>query len=461
MNFIYAIFPVVVLILGLVASIQVWGVDSIKGPSQFLLLLAGFVAIFPQLTDSLRKKKVADFVTALTQSIRENIKNVQIAIWILFLVGALIGSWSVSGILPGMILVGLKTIRPDLFLVGACFASGIVSLASGSSWSTVGTIGVALMGLGEVWNFPPGLVAGAILSGAYFGDKMSALSDTTNLASGICKIPLSSHIRFMLPTTSLSILLSLLLYAIIGISFNQATMETVQLESRIEAAFPLYYPSFLVPLFVILFVSFGLPAIPCLVFGVMGGVAIAFGIRGQSFPLVIESLIFGYESILGDSNLDELLSGGGVLSMLPTVILILSAMVFGACMEYSGKMDRIIAEILKFATNPRKLIYSTMGFCVFANLTTSDQYLSVVIPGKTLKPSYERMNMDLRYLSRALEDSGTITSVLIPWNSCGVFMSTSLGILTIVYLPFCFFHWIHLAIAIINTKKMRNFSVIA
>lgn len=455
-----ASFPVLVLIIGLVVSIHSWGKDSIQGPSQFFLLFAGFIAIFSQLASAIRNKAFRIFARKLYLAILENVKNVSIAIWILFLVGALIGSWSVSGILPGMILLGLKTIRPDLFLVGACFACSLVSLASGSSWSTVGTIGLALMGLGKVWDFPPGLVAGAILSGAYFGDKMSALSDTTNLASGICKVPLSAHIRFMLPTTSLSIILSLVVYAILGFQFEPLTIENLGLESTLESAFPLYYPSFLVPIFVIAFVSLGLPAIPCLSIGVLGGVLISIGIRAQDFAIVLESLVFGYKSTLGDSSLDELLSGGGILAMFPTVVLILSAMVFGACMEFSGKMDRIISEILKMATSPKKLLYSTMGFCIFANLSTSDQYLSVVIPGKTLKPSYEKMNMDLRYLSRTLEDSGTITSVLIPWNSCGVFMSTSLGILTLAYSPFCFFHWIHLSITILNIGKKDNFSVI-
>jgi NhaC family Na+:H+ antiporter len=453
MSFFSAIAPVLVLILGLFVSIQLWGKNSMMGPSQIFLLVAGLHAIFPHFYVEFKMGKHRKFSKTVLSAIWENIQNVKVAIWILCLVGALIGTWSISGILPGMILIGLKIIRPELFLLGACFASAIVSLASGSSWTTAGTVGVAMMGLGEVWNFPQGLVAGAILSGAYFGDKMSPLSDTTNLASGISKIPLSQHIRYMIPTTTFSIVCSFFLYAILGFFFDAPISTGIEMESKISQVFPLYLPSFLVPLAVLILVAMGLPAVPCLMLGVIGGVFLAWGVQEESWLDIGHTMVFGFNSQIGDLELDSLLSGGGILSMFPTIFLILSAMVFGACMEVSGKMGRIIHEIIKRIQNPCDLILSTMGFCIFTNLTTSDQYLSIVIPGKTMKPSYDRMMVNPRNLSRALEDSGTITSVLIPWNSCGAFMSTSLGVATLVYLPFCFFHWIHLTTAIWNVRK--------
>jgi NhaC family Na+:H+ antiporter len=462
MSLVSALFPVIFLILGLVISLQFWEGDSIHGPSQVLLLVSGCIAFLPEYIQKIRQFGFSHRSTRLyilhgIAKIHESIKNVSIAIWILVLVGALIGAWSVSGILPSMIVVGLDYIHPKYFLVGACLASAIVSIASGSSWSTVGTIGIALMGVGEIWGFHSGLVAGAILSGAYFGDKLSPLSDTTNLASGITKVPLQAHIRFMIPTTFLSFGICLVVYAILGWRQDDIELEVVGIHRILESSYPFHWFRVLLPFLVLVAVAVGISAIPSLFLGVVGGCIVAMCYTEETSSSILSSLVIGYESHIGHDSLDSILSGGGILSMIPTILLILSAMLFGGCMEASGRMARIIQEILSRVQSVRALILNTMGFCLFTNLTTSDQYLSIVIPGRTLRDSYIKMNVDQRILSRALEDSGTITSVLIPWNSCGSFMSTTLGISTIVYLPFCFFHWIHILISVsmatIKAKK--------
>ncbi|WCL50249.1 Na+/H+ antiporter NhaC family protein [Leptospira sp. GIMC2001] len=490
-----AIYPVIFLLIGLGLSLHFGDGNTMNGPSQVLLIVAGLLAISPNICKIYLQKfslnrnlpfsdnipnqnsnqllssnpnqktnqlptlfqnsnlnqseaKVSLFLRNCWKQIYDNIKNVSIAIKILLLVGALIGSWSMSGILPNLILLGLNTIRPDLFLVGACIASAIISIASGSSWSTAGTVGVALMGVGEVWNFRPELVAGCILSGAYFGDKLSPLSDTTNLASGITKVPLVSHIRFMIPTTLLSLSISLVIYYFLGLDNVSDSKTSLDIRTLLESIYTLNVYSIAVPIGVLVLVMSGISAIPSLFMGIIGGIIIAIAIVSQEYIVIFESLLFGYTSNIGDPKLDSLLSGGGVIAMIPTILIILSAMVFGGCMQASGRMQRIIDEIQKIVHSERALVLSTMGFSLFANLTTSDQYLSIVIPGKTLRDSYDEMGVDRKILARCLEDSGTITSVLIPWNSCGAFMSTSLGIATISYLPFCFFHWIHIVISV-------------
>ncbi|MCC5815954.1 MAG: Na+/H+ antiporter NhaC [Leptospira sp.] len=447
-----ALLPVLILILGLTLVLLFGNGDALQGPSQVLLILCGIFAVLePIIYRKIRRERSIEhriYLATILKKILESIKNVSIAIYILILVGALIASWLASGIIPGMILFGLDTIHPSIFLVGACIACAIVSLVSGSSWSTVGTIGVALMGMGELWGYSSGMVAGAILSGAYFGDKMSPLSDTTNLAASMSRVPLTSHIRFMIPGTLFSMVLTLVIYSWIGYSKDGGELLVMDIQSFLSQNYSYNIWTAIIPTVVFLSVAIGIPALPSLGLGIIGGAGLAFYQMNLEFISIFYSLFFGFQSSLGNPSLDELLSGGGIISMIPTILLIISAMIFGGCMEGSGKIEIIIKTILKRIHTGRGLILNTMVFCYFSNLTTSDQYLSVVIPGKTMRDSFERMKVDERYLARALEDAGTITSVLIPWNSCGAFMSSTLGINTIKYSPFCFFHWIHILVSI-------------
>jgi Na+:H+ antiporter, NhaC family len=458
-----ALLPVLFLILGLTLVLLLGNGDALQGPSQLLLIFCGiFAVVEPVIYKKIQKENTIEFrgyAILIFEKITESIKNVSIAIYILILVGALIASWLASGIIPGMILFGLDTINPSIFLVGTCLACAVVSLVSGSSWSTVGTIGVALMGMGELWGYSSGMVAGAILSGAYFGDKMSPLSDTTNLAASMSRVPLTSHIRFMIPGTLFSMGLTLLIYSWIGYSHGEGDVQVMDIQSYLSDNYSYNVWTAIIPGVVFLSVAIGFPALPSLGLGIIGGASLAIYRMDLDLLSIIFSLFWGFQSSLGNPHLDELLSGGGIISMIPTILLIISAMIFGGCMEGSGKIEIIIKTILKRIHTGRGLILNTMVFCYFTNLTTSDQYLSVVIPGKTMRDSFERMRLDPRYLARSLEDAGTITSVLIPWNSCGAFMSSTLGISTIKYLPFCFFHWIQISVsiclALINNRSNK------
>jgi len=448
-------YPVLFLIGGILFFLNVLEEAILNGVGQLLLLVSGFISILPSLVSIVsgnkEKRRQAEKVLHLSlQYSLAGIRNVLEAIGILLLVGGIIASWSASGILPTLIQLGFVWMDSKFFLVSACVACAFVSILSGSSWTTVGTIGLVFIGMGEILGFYPPLVAGAILSGAYFGDKMSPLSDTTNLASGIAKVPLSEHIRFMLPTTLASLGIALGLYFWIGFYYGHKAEWNLEILDFLREHYPIEMFRVLIPFIVIAGVGLGLPAIPSLGIGVIFGVFVAF-YEGKSAKELLEILFQGFHSHTGNQELDFLLSGGGVVSMLPTVFLILSAMVFGGCMEGSGKIGQILYMIRPKLLYERQLVLYTMYFSYIINLTTCDQYLSIVIPGRTLKNVYQEMGADPRLLSRALEDSGTITSALIPWNSCGAFLSATLGVSVLKYFPFCFFHWIQILLSIILT----------
>lgn len=454
MKLFQAIYPVIFLVFALGVVLGFWNGDALLGPSQMILIVASLLAFFPRYislykTGKKENDKAKTYIQDTWKHIRESIQNISVAIWILLLVGCLIASWSESGILPELILFGLDTIHPGYFLVGAALSSALISLVSGSSWSTAGTVGVALMGIGKIWDFDAGLVAGAVLSGAYFGDKLSPLSDTTNLASGVSRVNLSSHIRFMIPVTFFSFFLSLLAFAYMGWGKRIEDMDSLNIYRFLSVHYQPDIFTFLIPGSVLVLVGLGISALPSLAFGVISGYVLSWFRYGYGFDRIAYSLFFGYKSSTGDEGLDSILTGGGMIAMLPTVFLILSAMVFGGVMQSSGKMERIVEWMTAKLKNQGNLILNTMFFCFFTNLTTSDQYLSIVIPGRTLRETYDKMDLDRRFLSRALEDSGTISSVLIPWNSCGAFMATSLGISVVKYMGFCFFHWIQIIVSII------------
>jgi len=388
----------------------------------------------------------------LEEGIVDTIKMAMGAIIILMIIGMVIGTWIQAGIVPTMIFYGLKMLSPSIFLVATCLICAVVSLATGSSWTTAGTVGIALIGIGTGLGMSPGLVAGAIISGAYFGDKMSPLSDTTNLAPAMAGANLFDHIRHMIFTTGPSLIISLVLYGIIGIFYAGQGMDTVAINeilTGLEGAFKLSPILLLAPVLVIVMVIFKVPATPGLIGGTILGGLFAKIFQGASLASIVGSAHYGYESATGITAIDELLSRGGLDGMMWTVSLILIAMAFGGIMEKSGMLEALAGTILKMAKSTGSLVVATILTIITMNLLAGDQYLAIVIPGRMYKEEYDRRGLHPKNLSRVLEDAGTLTSPLIPWNSCGLFMSGTLGVATVAYLPFCFLNWINPIISIV------------
>ena len=357
-----------------------------------------------------------------------------------------------------MIFYGLQILNPEYFLIASCCICAIVSVASGSSWSTIATVGIALIGIGQVLGISEGLVAGAIISGAYFGDKMSPLSDTTNLAAAMSSSNLFSHIKYMMYTTIPSFLISIIIFFIIGLSIETTTTQNINdLLIALENKFNINFWLFLVPLIEVLLIIKKIPAIPSLMSGViLGGIfAIIFqpeiikeisqvnSLNFKEYYMVVMNSIASEIQINTDSDLmNNLLNSTGMKGMLSTIWLVICAMSFGGAMQGTELLKRISDPIIKHSKSNGSLIATTSGTCMFFNLTTADQYLSIVVPGKMFENSFKNKGLAPENLSRTLEDSGTVTSVLIPWNTCGAAQSAVLGVATLTYLPFCFFNLI-------------------
>ena len=357
-----------------------------------------------------------------------------------------------------MIYYGLQILNPEYFLIASCFICAIVSLASGSSWSTIATVGIALIGIGQVLGISEGLVAGAIISGAYFGDKMSPLSDTTNLAAAMSSSNLFSHIKYMMYTTVPSFIISIIIFFFIGLSIETTTTQNINdLLIALENKFNINYWLFLVPLIVVFLIINKVPAIPSLMSGViLGGVfAIIFqpeiikeisqvnSLNFKEYYMVVMNSIASEIQINTENDLmNNLLNSSGMKGMLSTIWLVICAMCFGGAMQETELLKKISDPIIKHAKSTGSLIATTSGTCIFFNLTTADQYLSIVVPGKMFENSFKNKGLAPENLSRTLEDSGTVTSVLIPWNTCGAAQSAVLGVATLTYLPFCFFNLI-------------------
>jgi NhaC family Na+:H+ antiporter len=374
---------------------------------------------------------------------------------ILLLIGSLAGTWLLSGIVPALIYYGLQILNPTIFLFAACIVCAIVSIATGSSWSTVATIGIALLGIGKALGLEEGLIAGAIISGAYFGDKMSPLSDTTNLAPAVAGTDLFTHIKYMAYTTVPSISITLIIFLIIGLGIEETTQPDVAvILDSIDKSFNVSPWLFLVPAVVIGMIIKKIPAIPSLLTGsLLGGVfAVIFQpqaimqIAGEGNSFAISAYIAVMKSLYGDISIttdnaivNELLSSGGMYGMLGTIWLIICAMVFGGIMEVSGLLHKITASIISMVHSTGSLIASTAGTCIFFNLTASDQYLAIVVPGRMYAETFKDRGLAPENLSRTLEDSATVTSVLVPWNTCGATQSGVLGVATLAYAPYAFF----------------------
>ena len=444
-----AILPILFLITLLSLNVYYYGDDALSGANQMTLLLSGAFCSFLAIIRGTPWHNIIE-------GIRNNISDTLPALLILLLIGALAGTWLISGIVPAMIYYGLQIVNPTYFLIAACLVSAIISLVTGSSWSTIATIGVALLGIGKAIGMSEAMVAGAIISGAYFGDKMSPLSDTTNLAPAMAGVDLFTHIRYMSYTTIPSICVTLIIFLFLGLNLDtQTSADDISIiQNAINSKFNISIWLFSVPAIVIGLIIKKIPAIPALFIGtILGGIAaiifqteIITELGGNnnyfqnSFTVLMDAMARDVSIVTENGMINELLSTGGMNGMLNTVWLIICAMCFGGSMEASGFLNKLSTSFMKMATNTASLVATTTGTCVFFNLTASDQYLSIIVPGKMFSESYKKNGLAPENLSRTLEDSGTVTSVLIPWNTCGATQASVLGVSTLTYLPFCFFN---------------------
>jgi NhaC family Na+:H+ antiporter len=446
-----AMLPIIALVLLLSLNVSIYGDDALGGSNQFILLLGGAVAAIVGFGQKIRYKD-------MLLQVAENLKSVTGAILILLFVGALAGTWLVSGIIPAMIYYGLQILHPTFFLAACIIICALISLATGSSWTTSATVGIALIGIGKAMGLPVGMIAGAVISGAYFGDKMSPLSDTTNLAPAMAGGELFSHIRYMTITTVPTILVTLMVFIIIG--FTQDTTAVAQTEPlllAIKERFNISPLLFAVPVVVVILIARKTPPLVALLIGTLLGAV--FALLFQQ-PLLAElagvatlDMIAGYRVIMDaitistaieTSNplLNDLFQSWGMSGMLGTIWLIICAMVFGGIMDAIGALKAISSALLSWAESTFQLFASTVISCLAINVTASDQYLSLVVPGKMFQQAYKDRGLAPENLSRTLEDSGTVTSVLVPWNTCGAYQSGVLGISVADYFIYAIFNWL-------------------
>jgi NhaC family Na+:H+ antiporter len=367
------------------------------------------------------------------------------AIVILLIIGILIGVWILSGVVPTMLYYGLKILHPKIFLPAALLICSITSLATGSSWGTSGTIGIALIGIGGGLGFPLPLVAGAVLSGAYFGDKMSPLSDTTNMAPAMVGTDLYTHIKHMSYTTGVSYGITLVIEIVLGFFYGggQTNLESVnQIMAGIDAQFSVN-PLLLLPPVIIMVLAFRkIPAVPGIVIGILAAGVLGVIFQRNTFGSLLSAAYGGYTSNSGVEAVDNLLTKGGFESMMYTISLVICAMMFGGIMEKTNQLRVVVSVILKKAQSTGSLITATILTAVGSNLILCDQYMSIVMTGKMYAQSYKDKGLHPKNLSRAIEDSATVTANLVPWNSGGAYQAATLGVPTIAYLPFNFFCWI-------------------
>ncbi|HDJ34365.1 MAG TPA: Na+/H+ antiporter NhaC [Bacteroidetes bacterium] len=444
-----AFIPIIFLIVLLFLNVRFFD-DTLAGANQIVLILSAAIAGFIATRLGLPWKSVRS-------SMVKSISSAMPSILILFLIGSLAGTWMISGVVPALIYYGLKILNPTIFLFATVVICAIVSLATGSSWSTVATIGIALLGIGNAMGFHAGVTAGAIISGAYFGDKMSPMSDTTNLAPAMAGTDLFTHIRYMIFTTGPSILMTLVIFLIIGLTVKlpEGNTNIEEVLAAIDHHFHITPWLFIVPAFLIYIIVRKVAPLPSLLAGtLMGGIfAVIFqpevirevaGTGGtylkDSYIAVMKSMFGSVRVVTDNAQVNELLATRGMAGMLNTIWLILSAMVFGGAMESAGLLVRITQSIIRFVHSAGSLVAATVGSCLFFNITASDQYISIVVPGRMFSKAFRDQGLKPEVLSRSLEDSGTVTSVLIPWNTCGATQAGVLGVSTWTYMPYCFFN---------------------
>ena len=462
-----SLIPIAVLVSMLALVIKVFGADAIEGGSQISLLVASSVAALISVV--VCKCKWATLEKAIT----ENIKTSASAIIILLLIGAVASSWMLSGVVPTLMYYGLQIIHPKVFLAVACLICAIVAVVTGSSWTTIATIGVALMGVGEAQGFSEGWIAGAIISGAYFGDKVSALSDTTVLASSTVRVPLFEHIKYMTITTVPSFAIALIVFAIVSFTYTtDTTVQVATLSETLNSSFNLSVWLLLVPIVTLILIAKRLPALVTLFLSVvMACIAMVIfqpeivqeiGGEGEfsTFRALMKICSTSTSLDTGNAMINELVQTSGMQGMLDTIWLVLCAMCFGGVMSGSGMLSAITQMFAKFVHRTASIVASTLATGLFANLLTADQYISIIITGNTFRELYAKRGLEGRLLSRSVEDTATVTSVLIPWNSCGMTQSTVLGVATLTYLPYCLFNLISpmmsLLVAIVGYKIIRK-----
>lgn len=439
-TFIEALVPITFLIIIISVSILKFGADP-----QIPLLLATIVAV---LLGFKLGYKWDDMEKGMISTINSSMQ----AILIQMIIGIIIGTWILAGIVPTMIYYGLQILSPAIFLPSAAILCAIISVATGSAWTTAGTVGIALLGVGQGLGMPLPLVAGTIISGAYFGDKMSPLSDSTNLAAAVTEVKLFDHIGHMLKTTSVSFIIALILYGFVGMKYSGSALDTAQINQLLDALKQHFHISpilLLPPILVVSIVIMKVPAVPGLLCGgILGGI---FAIIFQKSTLADVILVshYGFNSQSGFEAMDSLLSRGGLDSMMYTVSLIIVAMCFGGVIEKIKVLEVIAEKLLIFTKTRGSLVLTTALSSIFCNFTMADQYLAIVVPGRMFRKSYEEKNLKLKNLSRVLEDSGTLTSSLVPWSTCGAFMLTTLGVHPFAYLPFAFLNLINPIVSII------------
>jgi NhaC family Na+:H+ antiporter len=446
-----ALFPVLALIIMLAYNVSVFGDDALSGSNQFILLLGGAVAAFVGFKNKISYK-------VMIEEVAENIKSTVGAILILLMVGALAGTWLISGIIPAMIYYGLQILNPTIFLAACLIICAIISIATGSSWTTSATVGIALIGIGEALGISLGMTAGAILSGAYFGDKMSPMSDTTNLAPAMAGTDLFTHIKYMTHTTIPTVIVTLIVFIILGFTQSSAgEADTTALLTDINKAFTISPWLFLVPISVIFLIVKKTPPLVALLAGTILGAIFAIifqpdvvtQITGatelnfrSAYKGILQAITVKTAVATENAALADLFTAGGMVKMLGTIWLILCAMVFGGIMDAIGALARISSFMLTLFDSVFGLFASTVFTCVGLNFTASDQYLAIVVPGKMYAKAYKDKGLAPENLSRTLEDSGTVTSVLIPWNTCGAYHSGVLGVSVFDYAVYAVFNWL-------------------
>ncbi len=465
-----ALLPLFFLVVLLSYNVIVYGDDALNGSNQFILLIGGAIAAIIGF-----KKRIS--YDSMLEKIADNLKSVTGALLILLFVGALSGTWLISGIIPAMIYYGLQILHPSIFLPACIVICAIISISTGSSWTTSATVGIALIGIGSVLKISLGMVAGAIISGAYFGDKLSPLSDTTNLAPAMAGGELFDHIKYMAYTTVPSILITLIVFSILNLTQNYNVIpDTGDLLAAIREKFTINFWLFLVPITVIILIVKKTPPLVALLIGTLMGALFAIFFQPQiilditgsktlnskiAYKAILDAISVSTQVNTSNAILNDLFISGGMKGMLGTIWLIICAMVFGGIMDAIGALKVISNALLSWAKNTFQLFASTVASCLAINLTASDQYLSIVIPGKMFSKAYEERNLAPENLSRTLEDSGTVTSVLIPWNTCGAYQSGVLGVSVLEYFFFAIFNWlsplmtlIYAALSIRIAKKL-------
>ncbi|MBV1888000.1 MAG: sodium:proton antiporter [Urechidicola sp.] len=440
-----ALIPVVIL-MGLLAY-NIFAADGVwfgDYSNQYILLIGGGVSVIVGLFN-----KVS--IGTMIAEVWENWKSVFIPIMILLLVGALAGTWLVSGVIPAMVYYGLQVLSPGIFLPASIVIAAIISIATGSSWTTSATVGIALIGIGSALGIPTGMIAGAVISGAYFGDKMSPLSDTTNLAPAMAGTDLFTHIRYMAITTVPTIIITIIVFSIISLNLETTGSADISgLLSSIKSTFNITPFLFIVPIIVIVLIvtktkpliALGTGVVLAAVFSFIFQSEVLSSLSSSSFQSIVNAIFVDTEIATDNEKLNELFSSGGVKGMLWTILLVMCAMVFGGVMDGIGALARITKELLKFATTVFGLFASTVFSCLGLNAIASDQYLAIVIPGKMFKQAFDDKGLAPENLSRTLEDAGTVTSVLIPWNTCGAYQSTVLGVGVAEYFVYAIFNWL-------------------